>query len=236
MPDYIWSIDVGHRNLGLAILEVSNDISKALDYHFDDMGTCPDKTKLLWRDVKVVYKGTHDAWNGKSTHGRPTLSEINTQLGVMIDTLTFTAVALNMGPSRIIIEDQPLLKYKGKTNVAIQWFIQGMMTAWGFRASVVSPKLKISKHTLKTKEFHDIFANCDTLEAARQYTYYQRKTAATNVAKLWSDFLGPSTYDLRRLSSTFRGANRPDSCDALLQLLGLFGQIGVNNDQQKINE
>jgi len=226
MP-HVWSIDVGHRNMGLAILDVSEEILKALEYRSHPVGPPPDKSKMLWKDVSVVYRGTHDAWGGKTA--KFTLLEINHNMHLMIDTLVFTALSLVSSPRFVLIEDQPLMKYKGKTNVSIQWFMHGVFAAFGIQSAVVSPKLKMSRHVLKQADFDPIFSESETFENAKKYTYNERKSVSLRVAQRWHQYLGNSTTLLRQLSSHFRGITRADDSDALLQLVGLFGQLGVNN-------
>jgi len=207
----IWSIDVGHRNMGLAILEVP-------DVNYNPKSKPAGKKEgvtpcVAWENVVIKKLETLSAWSDKkvaNVNKRP-LHEICCQVYKLLHFLMHEKFP-DLHPGLVLIEQQPT---RGVKNRVLQFFIHGFFLGKGIpNVRQVSSKLKMSELVLKPPSFAPCFAQCPVAEDAKGFNYRQRKQAAVQGAQCWHSFL----------KSECAAPNKPDEADALLQALADLSQ------------
>lgn len=207
----IWSIDVGHRNMGLAILEVP-------DVNYNPKSKPAGKKEgvtpcVAWESVVIKKLETLSAWSDKkvaNVNKRP-LHEICCQVYKLLHFLMHEKFP-DLHPGLVLIEQQPT---RGVKNRVLQFFIHGFFLGKGIpNVRQVSSKLKMSELVLKPPSFAPCFAQCPVAEDAKGFNYRQRKQAAVQGALCWHSFL----------KSECAAPNKPDEADALLQALADLSQ------------
>lgn len=142
----IWSIDVGHRNMGLAILEVP-------DVNYNPKSKPAGKKEgvtpcVAWESVVIKKLETLSAWSDKkvaNVNKRP-LHEICCQVYKLLHFLMHEKFP-DLHPGLVLIEQQPT---RGVKNRVLQFFIHGFFLGKGIpNVRQVSSKLKMSELVLK---------------------------------------------------------------------------------------
>jgi len=225
---YIWSIDVGHRHMGLAVLEIPETGLPGLRAALAKKGLktrarggpSPRKKKrpdtaaaaqtVAWEDVRICVRETVSAWPEETRSvNRRSVQEICHRVGDLLDDLVGRRHA-DTPPGAVLVEQQPV---RAQKNRALECFIEGFFRGRGVAlVAQVSSKLKMTGLVLRQPSFHPGFAGCPTPEQAETFTYPQRKRAAVTAAACWCAFLGFAC----------RADHGPDDGDALLQALAIL--------------
>ena len=214
---YIWSIDVGHVRIGLAILEVADCHLGNIKRYIQHRKKRNHIDKMKWENVKIVSMQTFSAWD--TDVSKPNKKTISETCIVVARCLLKRLHESAHKPTAIFIERQikRFRDYGFSKNASIQFFIQGFLSACPGVQLVydVPATMKMTRHALYT-EPAAIFADCPTVEEAKKFTKYQRKRAAVRASKCWCAFL---TYSGGITSSA-------DDADALLQSIAILSAVG----------
>lgn len=231
---YIWSIDVGHRNMGLAVLEIPDDAMPGLlaalakkgprrsaggeqaparkKRRVNDPAAAAHAFVLGWKDVRICLRETVSAWPEEvRSVNRRSVQEICHRVGDLLEDLVARRHA-GTPPRAVLVEQQPV---RAQKNRALECYIEGFFRGRGVPlVAQVSSKLKMTELVLRQASFHPGFAECPTPEQAETFTYAQRKRAAVAAAACWCTFLG--------YTSACASEHGPDDGDALLQALAIL--------------
>ena len=219
---FIWSIDVGHRNMGLAILEVPNNVGEMLilpvskkkkKCDSENNNATNNVHHPAWENVVIKKLDTVSAWSDKkvtNVNKRP-LYEICCQVHKLLRFLLNEKFS-HLQPGLVMIEQQPT---RGVKNRVLQFFIHGFFLGKEIAGvQQVNSRLKMSDLVLKPASFASCFSHCPGAENAKNFNYRERKQAAVQAAQCWHSFL----------KTECSAPSKPDESDALLQTLAVLAQ------------